>query len=249
MLARRGEGARVDVVPARGSRKVDGCRLLLRHWLPDAVDQKNIAEHDLVFDSLLVGMRLWIGQEVPEQWPHDRLAQSVVLLEDCIPKRQQLVPQLQGGLDCHESVFVVHPRFSAWRLQVSMIPEEGVGQDSELVPSNDHLRVRMLEKSSNIGTHQRLPSQGQGTDHGNRCAQVFPLRIIVSSPNGGVLVRPDEEGAGQNKRAVARDPLLEAFEGCSVDVVAVHVMHIPVLDIAVGMDGISWAGDLRTVED
>mmetsp|Transcript_48915 Transcript_48915/g.157332 ORF Transcript_48915/g.157332 Transcript_48915/m.157332 type:complete len:741 (+) Transcript_48915:977-3199(+) len=107
----------------------------------------------------------------------------------------------------------------------------------------------MLEEASNIGSHQRLARQGEGPDHGDRCLQVLPLGVVVAGPDRGVLVRADEEGPREHEGPVPRHALLQAFEGGPMMVVAVHVVHIPVLDVAVGVDGIPRASHLGAVEN
>mmetsp|Transcript_20237 Transcript_20237/g.54117 ORF Transcript_20237/g.54117 Transcript_20237/m.54117 type:complete len:448 (+) Transcript_20237:632-1975(+) len=262
------EGPRVEVVPPavapagmlllyplRLHGQVHRCACQhLFHRLANAPDQHCVPQHDLILHGVLVALRRHVRQEVPEEWPHNWLALRGVLLEQGVPQRQHLVPELQGSLHQLHGALVVDVRLPAWRLQVGMVPQERVREDSQLVPAGDHLRIGVLEEATDVRTHQRLPRHGQRPDHGDRRLEVLPLRVVVARPDGRVPVRADEEGPGQHERPVALHALGEAFEGRAVHVVAVHVVQVAVLNAAldasasVGVDGVAGTGHLGAVE-
>mmetsp|Transcript_71451 Transcript_71451/g.140296 ORF Transcript_71451/g.140296 Transcript_71451/m.140296 type:complete len:346 (+) Transcript_71451:43-1080(+) len=153
---RFGERAAVEVVPAVTGRQVNIRLRLLGDRRRDAVHKHNVAQHDLILHGLLVAVCHRVREEVPEQRPDHGLAEPVVLLEQGIPQREHLVPELQGGFDVQHRRLVEHIGLAAWRLQVRMVPQERVGEHPELVPAHGHFLARVLEEAADIGADERL---------------------------------------------------------------------------------------------
>mmetsp|Transcript_13386 Transcript_13386/g.24003 ORF Transcript_13386/g.24003 Transcript_13386/m.24003 type:complete len:333 (+) Transcript_13386:605-1603(+) len=212
------------------------------------MDKQGVAEHHLALDCLWVSVGQRVSYEVPEQRADDRLALRGVGLENGVPIRQHPVPELQRGLDALHRLLLEDVGLAAGRLQVGMVAQEWVHQHCNLVPSDSHLIVWMLEEPTHVSTHKRLPSQGQCTDHCNGRLQMLPLGIVVTCPNCRVLVGADEEGTCQHKRPVSWDAHGQTLEGGAMHVIAVHVVDIAVLHHPMRMDHIPGHGNLRPVE-
>mmetsp|Transcript_118101 Transcript_118101/g.220809 ORF Transcript_118101/g.220809 Transcript_118101/m.220809 type:complete len:268 (-) Transcript_118101:1761-2564(-) len=208
-----------------------------------------VAKHDLMFHSLSVMVGLMVLYEVPEQRPHNWTAKTMVLLKEGVPQRQHLVPGLDGRFDPSHGGFIIGVRLTSRCLKVRMVSEERVCKHCKLIPSSDQLGIWMLEEATNISANQGLARDGEGTDHGNGYPQLLPRCCVVACPYGAVLVRTDEERAGEHKGAITRSSFLQALEGGPMHVVAVHVVQISVFHISVWMDCITRHRDLWAVED
>mmetsp|Transcript_59215 Transcript_59215/g.176128 ORF Transcript_59215/g.176128 Transcript_59215/m.176128 type:complete len:297 (-) Transcript_59215:1049-1939(-) len=169
VLARRGEGSGVQVIPPSALWQNDRGRVAtLRHGLAHAADQDHVAQHEVMLHRVLVCVRCRVVQEVPEERPDNWVALGMVLLEDGVPQGQHLVPQLQRGLHAKHGCLVVGVRLAARGLQVRVVPQEGVGEHGKLVPPRYHLRVGVLEEAADVRANERLAAEGQGANHGHR---------------------------------------------------------------------------------
>mmetsp|Transcript_10526 Transcript_10526/g.27887 ORF Transcript_10526/g.27887 Transcript_10526/m.27887 type:complete len:238 (-) Transcript_10526:1843-2556(-) len=212
------------------------------------MDEHGVAQHDLVLHGGLPRVRQGVIEEVIEEWADHGCTIAVVVVEKRIEQRQQLIPQLQRRLQPFHRQVAKDVWLPPRSLQVGVIAQERVREHCKLIPPHHHLDVWVLEEATDVRADERLPAEGEGPNHGDGGLQVRPLRVIVACPDRCVFVRADEEGPGQHEWAVARDTFLQAFGGRTMHVVSVHVVHVSVLDHAVGMDGVPGHRHLRPVE-
>ena len=176
-----------------------------------------------------------LGEFIP-QGPHQGSPRLIGMEKERIPKRQERVARPDRVPHHEHGRLLKHPRLPAPRVDMRVIPEEGLKRRG-LIPARHQLRVGIPEEAAHVRADKRQAGDIHGQEHRRGHLQVAPLGRVVAGPHGGVALGAGEEGPGEDE---GPHFVVEPFEvavkggqdvGHAVNVVDLAVLHAAVVDV------------------
>mmetsp|Transcript_22353 Transcript_22353/g.69850 ORF Transcript_22353/g.69850 Transcript_22353/m.69850 type:complete len:731 (-) Transcript_22353:901-3093(-) len=219
--------------------------------LSDGLDDESVAQEE----GRLLGEASLVLGELEEEGAHHWHAVEVGCGKERVDVGQQAVPLAYRLTNALCVGLTQDPRLAALGLDVSVRAEEGVVR-THLVPAHEELRLGIVEESAHVRAGEGNAANAEREEHRGGGSEVLPFGHVVARPHRSGPLRACKEGAREHKGALAlgargarRAAAQEALPGGHCLQVAVHVVHVAVLDRAPGMEAVLLHSHLRPVED